>query len=51
MIPLVATLNEMVNQAEIVNRVAKEVFNRKGMHGRVPRRHNDRVAARRPGRR
>jgi len=30
MIPLVATLNEMANQAEIVNRVAKEVFAEKG---------------------
>jgi pyruvate, orthophosphate dikinase len=30
MIPLTATLNEMVNQAAIVNRVAKEVFKEKG---------------------
>src|SRR5271157_6069042 len=30
MIPLVATVNEMANQAEIVNRVAKEVFAEKG---------------------
>jgi pyruvate,orthophosphate dikinase len=31
MIPLTATLNEMANQAAIVNRVAKEVFEEKGM--------------------
>jgi pyruvate,orthophosphate dikinase len=30
MIPLTATLNEMANQAAIVNRVAKEVFKEKG---------------------
>jgi pyruvate, orthophosphate dikinase len=30
MIPLTATLNEMANQAAIVNRVAKEVFEEKG---------------------
>jgi pyruvate,orthophosphate dikinase len=30
MIPLVATVNEMANQAAIVNRVAKEVFKEKG---------------------
>jgi pyruvate, orthophosphate dikinase len=30
MIPLVATVNEMANQAAIVNRVAKEVFAEKG---------------------
>ena len=30
MIPLTATLKEMANQAEIVNRVAKEVFEEKG---------------------
>jgi pyruvate,orthophosphate dikinase len=30
MIPLTATLNEMANQAAIVNRVAKEVFTEKG---------------------
>jgi pyruvate,orthophosphate dikinase len=30
MIPLTATLNEMANQAAIVNRVAKEVFQEKG---------------------
>jgi len=30
MIPLIATVNEMANQAEIVNRVAKEVFAEKG---------------------
>jgi pyruvate, orthophosphate dikinase len=30
MIPLTATVNEMKNQAEIVNRVAKEVFKEKG---------------------
>jgi pyruvate,orthophosphate dikinase len=30
MIPLTATLNEMVNQAAIVHRVAKEVFKEKG---------------------
>jgi pyruvate,orthophosphate dikinase len=30
MIPLVATVNEMANQAAIVNRVAKEVFREKG---------------------
>jgi pyruvate,orthophosphate dikinase len=30
MIPLIATVNEMANQAAIVNRVAKEVFKEKG---------------------
>ncbi len=30
MIPLTATVNEMANQAAIVNRVAKEVFKEKG---------------------
>jgi len=30
MIPLTATLNEMANQAAVVNRVAKEVFAEKG---------------------
>jgi pyruvate,orthophosphate dikinase len=30
MIPLIATLKEMANQAEIVNRVAEEVFEEKG---------------------
>jgi pyruvate,orthophosphate dikinase len=30
MIPLTATVNEMANQAAIVNRVAKEVFKQKG---------------------
>ncbi len=30
MIPLIATVNEMANQAAIVNRVAKEVFQEKG---------------------
>ena len=30
MIPLIATVNEMANQAAIVNRVAKEVFAEKG---------------------
>ena len=30
MIPLTATLKEMANQAAIVNRVAKEVFEEKG---------------------
>jgi pyruvate, orthophosphate dikinase len=31
MIPLIATLKEMANQAEIVNRVAEEVFKEKGL--------------------
>ena len=51
MIPLTATLKEMANQAAIVHRVAKEVFEEKGKNRRIPGWHHDRVAARRPGRR
>ena len=49
MIPLVATVKEMANQAAIVHRVAQEVFKEKGKEGRLHGRHHDRVAARRAG--
>ena len=49
MIPLTAGLKEMTNQADIVRRVAEEVFAEKEDQGRVPGRNHDRAAARRPG--
>ncbi len=46
MIPLIATLKEMANQAEIVNRVAKEVFAEKGAKSRIHGWNHDRASAR-----
>ena len=45
MIPLVATLKEMANQAAIVNRVAEEVFKEKGTRVEYLVGHDDRAAA------
>jgi len=44
MIPLTATLKEMANQAAIVHRVAKEVFEEKEKNDRIPCGYDDRIA-------
>ncbi len=51
MIPLTTGIKEMKNQADIVRRVAEEVFAEKKDTRRVPRRNHDRTAPRRSGRR